>query len=158
MCISQEESRPCSKGYTTKKKIFIIRNLNAATKYYVCVLASTKVGHGNYSKSKGKFTNGSKCYKGSDVLQFHFADFVIFEIFSSSPLFAALSSSYFNEFVFLYIFRNRAEVNKANKKYIKFHTADSFGNFHVSFLQTHFITACIIQIFSKHFTWGHGDR
>ena len=38
----------------------MIRNLNASTKYYVRVLASTKVGRGNYSDSKGKFTNGSK--------------------------------------------------------------------------------------------------
>ena len=38
----------------------IIGNLNASTKYYVRVLASTKVGRGNYSESKGKFTNGGK--------------------------------------------------------------------------------------------------
>ena len=38
----------------------VIGNLNASTKYYVRVLASTKVGRGNYSKIKGKFTNGGK--------------------------------------------------------------------------------------------------
>ena len=40
--------------------MMVIRNLNASTKYYVRVLASTKVGPGNYSESVGKFTNGSK--------------------------------------------------------------------------------------------------
>ena len=38
----------------------VIEDLNATTKYYVRVLASTKVGRGNYSEIKGKFTNGGK--------------------------------------------------------------------------------------------------
>ena len=62
VCISHEESQPCFNEYTTKKKMLVISNLNVSTKYYVCVLASTKVGRGNYSESKGKFTNGSKCH------------------------------------------------------------------------------------------------
>ena len=41
--------------------MLIIRNLNAATKYYVRVLARTKVGGGNYSKTKGKYTIKSEC-------------------------------------------------------------------------------------------------
>ena len=40
--------------------MIVIENLNASTKYYVRVLASTKVGPGFYSESEGKFTNGSK--------------------------------------------------------------------------------------------------
>ena len=62
MCISHEESKPCFKEYTTKKKMLVISNLHASTKYYVRVLASTKVGRGNYSESEGKFTNGSKLF------------------------------------------------------------------------------------------------
>ena len=38
--------------------MIVIGNLNASTKYYVRALASTKVGRGDYSESKGKFTNG----------------------------------------------------------------------------------------------------
>ena len=104
MCISKEESKPCLEEYTTKEKMLVIGGLNASTKYYVRVLASTKVGPGNYSKSKGKFTNGSKCYERSNVMQFHFVYFVILEIFSSSALLVALSSSYLNEFVFFFIY------------------------------------------------------
>jgi hypothetical protein len=60
VCISYEESKPCFKEQTTKEKMLVIDNLNDSTKYYVRVLASTKVGSGNYSESKGKFTNQSK--------------------------------------------------------------------------------------------------
>ena len=42
------------------EKMLVISNLNDSTKYYVRVLASTKVGRGNYSDSERKFTNGSK--------------------------------------------------------------------------------------------------
>ena len=41
--------------------MIVIDNLIDSTKYYVRVLASTKVGRGPYSESTGKFTNGSKC-------------------------------------------------------------------------------------------------
>ena len=41
--------------------MLVISSLNVSTKYHVRVLASTKVGRGEYSESKGKFTNGSKC-------------------------------------------------------------------------------------------------
>ena len=60
VCISHEKNKPCFKEYTTKEKMTVIGILNASTKYYVRVLASTKVGRGNYSESKGKFTNGGK--------------------------------------------------------------------------------------------------
>ena len=62
MCISHEETKPCLKDHTTDKKTLVVNNLNASTKYYVRVLASTKVGRGNYSESKGIFTNGSRTY------------------------------------------------------------------------------------------------
>ena len=42
--------------------MIVIGNLDASTKYYIRVLASTKVGSGVYSESKGKFTNGGKWY------------------------------------------------------------------------------------------------
>ena len=61
VCISHEESKPCFREHTTKKKMIGIDNLIDSTKYYVRVLASTDVGPGPYSESKGKFTNGSKC-------------------------------------------------------------------------------------------------
>jgi hypothetical protein len=62
VCISHEESKLCFKEQTTKEKMLVIASLNASTKYYVRVLASTKVGPGNYSESKGKFTNGSEFF------------------------------------------------------------------------------------------------
>ncbi|CAB3993020.1 hemicentin-1-like isoform X2 [Paramuricea clavata] len=58
VCISHEESKPCFKEQTTKEKMLVIASMNASTKYYVRVVASTKVGPGPYSESKGKFTNG----------------------------------------------------------------------------------------------------
>ena len=61
VCISHEESKPCFKEQTTKEKMLVIGSLNDSTKYYVRVLASTKIGRGPYGESKGKFTNGSKC-------------------------------------------------------------------------------------------------
>ena len=48
VCISHEENKPCFEKYTIKEKVIVIGNLNAATKYYVRVFASTKVGPGNY--------------------------------------------------------------------------------------------------------------
>ncbi|XP_028402403.1 uncharacterized protein LOC114525343 [Dendronephthya gigantea] len=58
VCISHEETKPCFKEHTTEKMMLVIDSLNASTKYFVRVLASTKVGRGNYSKSQGIFTNG----------------------------------------------------------------------------------------------------
>ena len=40
--------------------MIVIESLNASTKYYVRVFASTKDGPGNYSKSAAKFTNGGE--------------------------------------------------------------------------------------------------
>ena len=60
VCISHEENKPCIEEYTIEEKMIVIENLNASTKYYVRVLASTKVGPGNYSESARKFTNAGK--------------------------------------------------------------------------------------------------
>jgi hypothetical protein len=60
-CVSHSEDEPCFQTFTTSERNWLVGNLNSSTKYYVRVLASTKVGHGNYSElSKGFFTNGSK--------------------------------------------------------------------------------------------------
>ena len=61
VCISHEVTTHCFKEHTTHKKMLVIDNLNASTKYFIHVLASTKVGRGNYSDSEKTFTNGSKC-------------------------------------------------------------------------------------------------
>ena len=55
-CILHEENRPCFEEYTIKEKRMVIGNLNASTKYYVRVVASTKDGPGHYSENAGKFT------------------------------------------------------------------------------------------------------
>ena len=60
VCVSHEENKPCFIERTTDKKTLLISSLNPSTKYYVRVLASTKVGRGNYSKSEHKSTNASK--------------------------------------------------------------------------------------------------
>ncbi len=59
-CVSRSENGPCFQIFISSKREWLVRNLNASTKYYVRVLASTKAGHGNYSESKEFVTNGSK--------------------------------------------------------------------------------------------------
>jgi hypothetical protein len=59
-CVSHSENEPCFQTFFTWGRRLHVVNLNSLTKYYVRVLASTKVGHGNYSESKGFFTSGSK--------------------------------------------------------------------------------------------------
>ena len=59
-CVSHTENGPCFQTFISSKREWLVGNLNGSTKYYVRVLASTKVGHGNYSKSMGCFTNTSK--------------------------------------------------------------------------------------------------
>ena len=59
-CVSHSENGPCLEIFTTSKSEWLVRNLNASTKYYVRVLASNKAGSSSYSGSKGFFTNGSK--------------------------------------------------------------------------------------------------
>ena len=56
VCTSHQESEPCLKEYTTSEKMLVIGNLKVSTKYYVRVLASTKIGRGMYSNSTKKFT------------------------------------------------------------------------------------------------------
>ena len=60
VCVSHSANEHCFKKYVTSDRELIVRNLNASTKYYVRVLASTKAGSSVYSKAKGFFTNGSK--------------------------------------------------------------------------------------------------
>ena len=59
-CVSYFVNDPCLQSFITSERRWLFVNLNPFTKYYVRVLASTKVGHGNYSESKGIFTSGSK--------------------------------------------------------------------------------------------------
>ena len=56
--------------------MLVIRNLDASTKYYVRALASTKVGPGVYSESKGIMTNKGKC---SLLLQVKLANSVVLD-------------------------------------------------------------------------------
>jgi hypothetical protein len=74
VCISHEESEPCFKEQTTKENMLVIASLNASTKYYVRVFASTNVGPGPYSESEGKRTNGGKFF-------FSHATLILFGIF-----------------------------------------------------------------------------
>ena len=59
-CVSRSENGPCIQTFTTSKREWEVKNLNAETKYNIRVLSSTKVGHGNYSESIGFFTSASK--------------------------------------------------------------------------------------------------
>jgi hypothetical protein len=59
-CVSHSENGRCFQTFTTNKREWVVRHLTAPTKYYVRILASTKIGHGNYSESRGFLTNGSK--------------------------------------------------------------------------------------------------
>ncbi len=59
-CVSRSEDGRCFQTFITSETRWLVGNLNASTKYYVRVLASTKAGHGDYSESKGFFTNGRK--------------------------------------------------------------------------------------------------
>jgi hypothetical protein len=59
-CFSYFENGRCYSRLYTSGRRWLVGNLNPLTKYYVRVLASTKVGYGNYSESKGFFTSGSK--------------------------------------------------------------------------------------------------
>ena len=61
-CVSHSENGQCFQTFTTSERKLLVRNLNASTEYFIRVLASTKVGRGNYGESKGVFTNGSKKY------------------------------------------------------------------------------------------------
>ena len=68
VCVSHMKkiNLACFKKYTTTEKMLLIRNLNASTKYYIRVRASTEVGPGVYSEGKGEMTNSGKC---SSLLQ-----------------------------------------------------------------------------------------
>ncbi|CAB3981686.1 Receptor-type tyrosine- phosphatase delta, partial [Paramuricea clavata] len=62
-CVSHSENEPCFLTFITSKRRWLVVNLSPLTKYFVRVLASTKVGHGNYSESKGFFTSGRPAEK-----------------------------------------------------------------------------------------------
>ncbi|CAB4002471.1 Receptor-type tyrosine- phosphatase delta, partial [Paramuricea clavata] len=64
-CVSHSENEPCFQTFTTRERKWLVGNLNSSTKYFVRVLASTNVGHGNYSESKGFFTNGRPAEKAT---------------------------------------------------------------------------------------------
>ena len=119
VCISHEESESCFKEQTAKEKMLVIASLNASTKYYVRVLASTKIGRGPYSESKGKVTNGSKCRLG----------------YTRNAIFINMHEACsFIMFYQIYIFSYRTTrgVHKWNSIYTDFLIADSFTKFHVS--------------------------
>jgi hypothetical protein len=62
-CVSHSKNGVRFQRFFSGENEWLIRHLNASTKYYIRVFASTKVGHGNYSESKGFFTNASKKLK-----------------------------------------------------------------------------------------------
>ncbi|CAB3986009.1 tyrosine- phosphatase Lar isoform X3, partial [Paramuricea clavata] len=62
-CVSLFKNYRCFKHIhilVASQRQWLVVNLNPLTKYYVHVLASTTAGHGNYSESKGFFTDGNK--------------------------------------------------------------------------------------------------
>jgi hypothetical protein len=62
-CVSHSASDPCFQTFITSEREWLVRNLNASTKYYIRVRASNKGGSNAYSGSIGFFTNGSKFHK-----------------------------------------------------------------------------------------------
>ena len=60
VCVSRSENGPCFQTLVTSERQWVVENLNAETTYYIRVLASTKVGQGNYSESKGFLTSSSE--------------------------------------------------------------------------------------------------
>ncbi|XP_046858706.1 uncharacterized protein LOC124452164 [Xenia sp. Carnegie-2017] len=58
VCITALENLKCLSNYTTKEQSLKIDSLKPMTKYYIRVLASTKVGPGSYSESKMAITDG----------------------------------------------------------------------------------------------------
>ncbi|XP_028397384.1 uncharacterized protein LOC114521168 [Dendronephthya gigantea] len=63
VCVLPSGKGGCFQTITTSERYWIVRKLNSSTKYYIRVRASTKAGHGNYSESKGFFTNGKPTKK-----------------------------------------------------------------------------------------------
>ncbi len=60
-CVSHSKKGPCFQTFTTNERQWLLGHLNASTKYYIRVLASTKAGNGHYSESKGFSTIDRKC-------------------------------------------------------------------------------------------------
>ena len=58
-CISHSDDGSCFQTFITYKREWFVTNLKESTKYYVRVLASTKVGNGMYSDFK-EFITGKR--------------------------------------------------------------------------------------------------
>ena len=71
-CILHSKYGASFQTFTTDKRNWLVGNLNSSTIYYVRVLASTKVGLGNYSESKRFFTNGGKMVFISEIFSIYF--------------------------------------------------------------------------------------
>ncbi|XP_028402633.1 uncharacterized protein LOC114525468 [Dendronephthya gigantea] len=67
VCVSNTDDGICFHSFTTTERNWVARDLNPSTKYYIRVQASTKAGRGNYSESKGFFTNGGATEEAADV-------------------------------------------------------------------------------------------
>ena len=59
-CVSHSKGGPCFQTFIADETRWLVRNLIALTRYYIRVLATTKIGRGNYSESVGFVTNASK--------------------------------------------------------------------------------------------------
>ncbi|XP_028416861.1 uncharacterized protein LOC114541076 [Dendronephthya gigantea] len=67
VCVSKSKNGDCFQSFTITERNWVVRDLNPLTKYYIRVQASTKAGRGNYSESKGFFTNGGATEQAVDV-------------------------------------------------------------------------------------------
>lgn len=59
-CLSHSENGSCFQNVSRSEREWFVENLHSSTKYYIRVMASTKIGHGNYSESKMFYTDESK--------------------------------------------------------------------------------------------------
>ena len=59
-CLSHSEHGSCFQNISRSEREWFVANLHSSTKYYIRVMASTKIGHGIYSESKIFYTDKSK--------------------------------------------------------------------------------------------------
>ena len=59
-CLSNSENGSCVQNVSRRERQWFVKKLHSSTKYFIRVMASTKIGHGNYSKSKMFYTDESK--------------------------------------------------------------------------------------------------
>ena len=72
-CLSHLENGFCFQNFSKSKRELFVEKLRPSTKYYIRVMASTKIGHGNYSESNMFYTDESKynyTYKPSKIYRF----------------------------------------------------------------------------------------